>query len=220
MLRIENSTPAKSIAGRKHSGTVAKIRRVPGVQYVYERKKNLDRREFVDAFIPKYGIGAELGVQKGYFSHELLSITKPTKLFLVDPWYLLGAEWEWSGGNRSTTTAVARIIERYSPQLVSGQIELVVANDLDFLDALEDESLDWAYIDSSHEYEHTVAELSLLQKKVKRSGVIAGDDWHDDPGHRHHGVARAVRELCEHSAYELIYSNDPNSQWAVSLAND
>jgi len=37
-------------------------------------------------------IGAELGVIKGSFSDYFL-LTKPSKLYLVDPWYSAGSEW-------------------------------------------------------------------------------------------------------------------------------
>lgn len=49
------------------------------------------------------------------------------------------------------------------------------------------ESLDFVFLDSSHEYEHIITELSLWVPKIKRTGVIAGHDYHASPG-VHHGV--------------------------------
>ena len=66
-----------------------------------------------------------------------------------------------------------------------------------------DDFFDWVYLDTTHEYGHTRDELEILRTKVKPSGVIAGDDWHEDPAHLHHGVCRAVREFCDRYGWEL-----------------
>jgi hypothetical protein len=94
-------------------------------------------------------------------------------------------------------------------------MELVIDMDLAFLKRLEDGALDWAYVDTTHQYEHTKAELDLLQRKVKLGGVIAGDDWQLDPYHRHHGVCRAVREFVAVRPFELFYTSDSDMQWAI-----
>jgi len=49
-------------------------------------------------FIAPGGVGAELGVHKGYFSPVLLEGLAPEKLYLIDPWYLQGKEWTWEEG--------------------------------------------------------------------------------------------------------------------------
>jgi hypothetical protein len=51
----------------------------------------------------------------------------------------------------------------------------------------DNESLDFVFLDSSHEYEHIVTELSLWLPKIKRNGVIAGHDYYAYTG-VHHGV--------------------------------
>jgi len=195
-------------------GAVRAVRRLPGVQRLYEAKKNYGRKAIVVQFLSG-GVGAELGVQKGYFSQYLLRHGQPDRLHLVDPWYLLGPSWEWAGGDRSTTRALARIIRRQGAELSAGRVVLHIQDDLDFLAELEDEVLDWAYVDTSHEYEHTVAELELLQWKVKRCGTIAGDDWREDPSHPHHGVCRAIRQFCLQTDFEVVWVDTRSRQWAI-----
>jgi hypothetical protein len=89
---------------------------------LHEVRKNRIRKSFVSQIIPRGGVGAELGVHKGYFTELLLEVTQPRRLHLVDPWYLLCGEWVWAGGNRSTTDAVRNIIKRYAKQLVAGRV--------------------------------------------------------------------------------------------------
>jgi hypothetical protein len=64
-------------------------------------------------------------------------------------------------------------------------------------------------------YEHTWAELELLQQKVKPGGLIAGHDWHPDPEHRHHGVYLAVHEFCEKYGWRVKKVDKLYTQWCI-----
>jgi Methyltransferase domain len=200
----------------KRMSIVRAARRLPGVQETYERVKNR-RRQVVFDVLPKGGVGAELGVQKGYFSRTLLVSTDAAHVYLVDPWYLLGPTWHWSGGNRSTVVAVSNVIRRHRREIESGRMSVHILDDRDFLGRLEEGSLDWAYVDSSHEYAHTCEELSLLSRIVKSGGVIAGDDWQPDPNLRHHGVTMAVNEFVGRGGGSLLLADAASRQWAVQL---
>jgi hypothetical protein len=174
------------------------------------------RGPIVAELLPKGGVGAELGVYKGRFSPVLLQVSEAKQLHLVDPWYLLTPEWHWGVGDRSTVNALRRILRRFRNEIEAGRVEVHVGNDLDVLRRMADHSLDWAYLDSSHAYGHTVDELALLDRKVRPGGVIAGDDWQPDPDHPHHGVHRAVTEFLQANGYELRYADVGNRQWAIS----
>ncbi len=182
---------------------------------VSEGNRNELREEFLRKTIPANGVGAELGVFKGTFTRSLLEATRARKLYIVDPWHRLGARWEWASGDRSTINALRRILDEHRDDLVAGRLELVIDTDLAFLKRLDDGALDWAYVDTTHQYEQTKSELDLLQRKVKPGGVIAGDDWQPDPSHRHHGVCRAVREFVAVQPFELLYASENDLQWAI-----
>jgi hypothetical protein len=176
---------------------------------------NLKRIPFIQTFIPKNKVGIELGVFRGWFSKLLLKHTHPNKLHLVDPWFKLTPEWHWGGGERSTITALIRILESFRSEIETGKIVVHVDDDLLVLKQFHESSLDWAYIDSSHQYEHTKLELEILDTKIRNSGLIAGDDWHEDENHPHFGVARAVNEFVKKGEWKLIYSNEEDRQWAI-----
>lgn len=185
------------------------------VYSVHEWRKNWIRRKFVQEVLPLGGIGAELGVHKGYFTRCLLDNSKPRRLHLVDPWYLLGSEWPWTGGNRCTVRGLVGVFLAFRKEIKTGQVEVHVSGDLEVLTGFSDGYLDWAYVDSSHEYMHTLQELEMLKCKVCENGVIAGDDWQIDPNHPHHGVCRAVLEFIDREPYELVYSSALDKQWAI-----
>lgn len=163
--------------------------------------KDLARSSFLNQIIPKGGVGAELGVEKGVFTRCLLDVTEPEKLHLIDPWYLLGREWHWGSGNRSTVDALIGILGAFKNDLVEGRIVLNIGYDLEILSTFPEQYLDWVYIDTTHQYEHTQKELELLKSKIKENGIIAGDDWQINPDHPHHGVCRAVNEFVKREPY-------------------
>lgn len=192
-------------------------RRFDLVQDVYEARKNRLRRSVISEVLPRHGVGAELGVHKGHLTPHLIEWTDATKLYAVDPWYLLGAEWDWAAGDKSTVGGLVRTLKRAERHIQSGRAEVVISDDCEWLAGLPDDHLDWAYVDSSHEYEHTLRELDLLVSKVKTDGVIAGDDWNPDPGHRHHGVTKAVNEFEAQGLVAVFMTDEPTKQWAARV---
>jgi len=180
-----------------------------------EEKVNRLRVEFIDKILPKNGVGAELGVFKGFFSPLLLEKSQAKQLHLIDPWYFLTPNWHWGGGNRSTVDALVKILQKLKPQIDQGTVRVHVGDDCQVLSTFPDGHFDWAYIDSSHQYEHTVKELEILKSKVKIGGVISGDDWQPDASHPHHGVYRAVTEFVQATGYEILYASQHDRQWAL-----
>jgi hypothetical protein len=190
-------------------------RKLNSVEALLARRRGSIRAKFLEQMIPKGGVGAELGVYKGHFTRFILDVVAPERLHLIDPWYLLGERWEWADGNQSTIEALAGILRAYAAELTCGRAILHVGYDLEVLRTFPDAYFDWVYLDTSHDYGHSVEELELLAVKVNASGVIAGDDWQTDPAHVHHGVCRAVREFIAYEPYDLLYADDTDKQWAI-----
>jgi hypothetical protein len=193
-----------------------KLARQDRIERRAEARRNKERISILQNYFVQGAVGAELGVHKGYFSRVLLCELKPQRLYLIDPWYQLGREWSWGPGNRGTCRALSKIVMNLEEDLVAGRAVLRVGDDLEQLMHLPDGCLDWAYVDSSHAYEHTARELELLNSKVKSGGYIGGDDWRPDPRERHHGVYRAVQEFIAATDWRLAYSNDHNLQWILA----
>lgn len=173
------------------------------------------RGQILQRLVPSNSVGAEIGVHKGRFIRAILDMIKPTKLHLIDPWYLFGKEWQWAQGNRSTMEALIGILRAYEEELINSSVVLHIGYDLDILPTFPDQYFDWVYLDTSHQYEQTKRELELLKLKTKADGIIAGDDWHTDPDNMHHGVCQAVREFVENEPYEIVYADESNKQWAI-----
>jgi hypothetical protein len=156
-------------------------------------------------------------VFKGHLTPILVKIARPTRLYAVDPWYRAEPEWTWARGRRSTVLGLAGAMRRSHRAIEAGTVEVRVEFDTEFLRELPDAHLDWVYVDTTHQYEHTCDELALLAHKVRAGGVIAGDDWQTDPSHRHHGVKRAVDEFVAGGRAQLVRVDETIHQWAVRL---
>jgi hypothetical protein len=179
------------------------------------------RREDVLRVLPRHAVGAEIGVFRGEFTEHILRIAAPRELHLIDAWWLLYGDRypDWGPytdfGRLRTRDAyedARRVVSRHS---ASDICTFHVEDRLLALASFPDDYFDWVYLDASHEYEETLEELELLDSKVRSSGLIAGDDWHEEPDHIHHGLCLAVRDFIEHSRWELVRV-DSFCQWCIA----
>jgi Methyltransferase domain len=180
----------------------------------------ISRRGEILKLIPRGSIGAELGVFCGNFSLALVALTQPARLHLVDPWWKANGDFyaDWGTytdfGKLGTKHAYALTIDNLMRIKREGDVHIHNEFSAEWLATIPEAYLDWAYIDSSHAYEQTLEELHLLERKVKKSGLIFGDDFYPDETHVHHGVYRAVQKFTRDSPYDLVYA-DANMQWAI-----
>ncbi len=172
---------------------------IPKVELREEHIRNLrvvlDRKAFLHA-LPKGGIVAEAGVDKGDFSAMILEITRPHRLHLIDIWS--------SARYHQGLQGVVR--ERFAKELDEGRVRIDLGLSTDVLATFPDHHFDWIYIDTDHGYKVTAAELAIARRKVKEGGIIAGHDFSTcnyDGGVRY-GVVEAVHEFCVEHHWELI----------------
>ena len=162
-------------------------------------KSKEDPRNYLLDTMPKEGICAEIGAWKGDFSQRILKRTKPSKLYLVDPWqYVEDYENAWYGGSigsqEGMDTIYNSVCKRFAGEIESGQLETVRMGSAEGIATFEDAYFDWVYIDGNHTYEYVKKDLEISWQKTKTGGFVTGDDygvkgWWDD------GVTVAVDEF-------------------------
>lgn len=135
-------------------------------------------------------VGAELGVCHGINAMHIYHTARPSKFFLIDPWFPVSC---YSDGAIINPVHYDRIFHQhreqhggtyegvvrsfFAPQIESGEVELIKATTQQWMQHLPDNTLDWVYIDSSHDLEQTYKELELCKRVVKKDGIIAGHDF-------------------------------------------
>ncbi len=160
--------------------------------------------------LPKNGVGAEIGVHLGDFSHLILDIAQPKKLYLIDPWKAFQSEEyqeSWYGQSTPQSAMDERhqgVCSRFQSRIQQGQVEVLRQFSNTALSSLADESLDFVYIDGDHTYEGAKQDLELSFAKLKKGGLMTGDDY--GPGDWWQGgVKKAVDEFGWNSGVKLLW---------------
>ena len=140
--------------------------------------------------LPKNAVAAELGVEHGLFSKEIIQRCSPIELVLVDTWPDESIKQE----------CVANV-------MIPEKTFLQQTTSVEYLNSVDANTLDWVYIDTDHTYATTRAELEAAAKAVKPDGYICGHDYTsiNYSGLKRYGVVEAVNEFCVKHNYEFIY---------------
>ncbi len=148
-------------------------------------------RKFLLDMLPKNSVCAEIGVNKGEFSEEIINIVKPKKLHLIDPWHA-EPHSEYYG----------QVCEKFKSNVESGQVEIHKSKSQFCYDKFPDNYFDWIYVDGSHNYKSVRRDLDLYYPKVKMFGFITGDDYRHVEKRK--GLRDAVAEIAEKYSMRLI----------------
>ncbi|MDA0682947.1 MAG: class I SAM-dependent methyltransferase [Bacteroidetes bacterium] len=155
------------------------------------------------------GEAAEIGVQRGNYSVELLKRWKGLRLYSIDPWMEMGEEYvdisNVSQGEQEQlyeeTVDNLRLFGKRSEIIRQTSQQAVVH--------FEDEQLDFVYIDAQHHYEAVKEDISLWWPKVKKGGLLAGHDYLDGvPGTGKYGVKTAVDEFVRREGLDLLVTEE------------
>lgn len=123
------------------------------------------------------GIGAEVGVQYGLFSHHLLSHWTGT-LISIDPW--MHCETYDDVANVASETQ-EEIYEAARKRLAifGSRSQLWRQTSLEAARDLGDGTLDFVYLDARHDQASVAEDLAAWWPKVRPGGIIAGHDYLD-----------------------------------------
>jgi hypothetical protein len=147
----------------------------------------------------KTGVGAEIGVERGNFSKQILSQWKG-KLLSVDMW---SHEEIYKEAIKNLTFAAHPVGDR---------CVMLKERSVDAAKKFPDERFDFVYIDADHDYKSCKEDLEAWFPKVRHGGLVAGHDylnWSKDEGAGcEFGVKAAVDEFCVKHGYKLYVTTD------------
>ncbi|OGH24581.1 MAG: hypothetical protein A3B47_03835 [Candidatus Levybacteria bacterium RIFCSPLOWO2_01_FULL_39_24] len=159
-----------------------------------------------------FTIGAEIGVEKGYFSKRLCGKVQNLKLYAVDAW----APYKFPGNGKfgKSTNRQNRYYEEAKTRLAPFNCEIIRDYSMDAVKKFKDDSLDFVYIDANHGYEFVKEDIAEWSKKVRKDGIVAGDDYFVfNSGND--GVVKAVDEWVEKHEikYLFIFNKEHHPSW-------
>jgi hypothetical protein len=111
--------------------------------------------------------GAEIGTYKGEFTEKFAKAG--LKIFAVDPWTAYeGTTQERQGFLYDHTK---RILAPYP------NCKIVRKTSMEAVKDFADNSLDFVYIDGSHDFRYVAEDIEEWTKKVKVGGIVSGHDY-------------------------------------------
>jgi predicted O-methyltransferase YrrM len=178
----------------------------------YPIRLGINRKELANLFKELgFKTGAEIGVDKGYFSLDMCMANPGVKLYCIDPWKVYSAypdmkEQHYLDVNYKITT---RRLAPYNCQIIKRSSMGVVKD-------FEDNSLDFVYIDGNHEHDYVLEDIREWSRKVRTGGIVSGHDYNwKSHGKRRADVSNAVDGYCKDNGIKNLFLANGNggSSW-------
>ncbi len=156
-----------------------------------------------------FTLGAEIGVEIGTFSKHLCVDNPKLKLYSIDSWSAYKVYGFGKSQNRQNS-----YYERAKIKLAPYNCEIINDFSVNAVKKFKDESLDFVFIDASHDYEHVKEDIREWSKKVKRGGIVAGHDYYVFSS-GNDGVVKAVNEWVRKNNIKpwFVYNKEKTPSW-------
>lgn len=144
--------------------------------------------------LPKNSICAEIGVDEGIFSDEILKISNPKELYLIDFWE----------GSQEHQKKHQVVIDKFKKEK---SVKVIKDDSVKAAVKFKDDFFDFIYLDTSKTYNQTLSELLAYKDKIKKNGFICGHDYTDGSwvNLTRWRVKEAVRFFCVKEGWRFVY---------------
>jgi predicted O-methyltransferase YrrM len=130
----------------------------------------------------------EIGVWKGgstaYMGVEIYNSKKVIEYHAIDT-------FEGSIEHGEVNGLYEEALENLKPLINLKVVKIIKGHSQDVVNNYEDESIDFCFIDGSHQYEDVKADIIAYLPKVKKGGILSGHDYDSI----WEGVIKAVDEI-------------------------
>lgn len=143
-------------------------------------------------------IGSWKGKSSAYMAVEIINSNKDIEFYCVDTW-----EGSVKHEGMKELPKLYDIFLNNMKPVEEYYFPLKISS-LDACKKFKDNSLDFVFIDASHEYEDVKADIIAWLPKIKPGGILAGHDYYIGDFDYYPGVKQAVNE--EFSEFETKYN--------------
>ena len=148
-------------------------------------------------------VGTFLGKSAVYMAVEIINSGKLIKFDCIDHW--LGSEEHKDNDKVDVDNLYEDFLKNIEP--VKGIIKPVWVDSISASKLYKPNSLDFIFIDASHDEQSVKADLTYWMPRLKEDGIIAGDDIGNE------GVANAVKWFFDNEKLDIL-----GRQWLVDLS--
>jgi hypothetical protein len=192
-------------------------------------KEHKDYETLVTLHCPYFkhnGIVGEIGVHTGRHAKKMWYVTKPKKLFLIDPWEGIYSFWSHTTkiGNRDNyvkrwdeENVLENDKEKYQhidnnsytkmsnrvknmKKYHNGEIHIMRNRSNDVVNKFPNNYFDWLVVDGAHDYENVKLDLNNYLPKMKNGSVILCDDYFQNSG-----TVAAINEFLHKNNFEAKF---------------
>lgn len=178
------------------------------------RQGYIENKSFILNYIKENSIGLEIGVWKGKFSEFINNQKQLSHFYLCDPWKFQSEfpnSW-YGGGISQEQQDMDMIFENVNNNLGKyDHITILRDYSKNLPNYLEDNSLDWVYIDGNHVYEYVLEDLKISFNLTKPQGIILGDDY----SNHHPGVIKATQDFLNQYQDKVELLEIKNKQFVI-----
>jgi hypothetical protein len=148
---------------------------------------NVLRNILVQGNILKLNRGAEVGVLYGDTSAYLLKELPSLTLLSIDPYVTYKDDRD---GRPQAQLSEYEAIARDKLAQFGTRSQIIKEFSVEAARTIEDESLDFVFIDANHTYDSVREDIEAWYPKVRKDGLFCGHDYRSFPG-----VTQAVEEF-------------------------
>ena len=132
-------------------------------------------------------VGSWKGKSSAFMAVEIANSGKDIEFYCVD---------NWSGSSEHAGLKLDSLFKEFKENMkpLERYYKPVKSDSLVAARSFDDDSLDFVFIDASHEYEDVKNDILAWLPKVRKGGVLAGHDYYVDGEDYYPGVKRAVDE--------------------------
>ena len=163
-------------------------------------------------------IGAEIGVASGKHAKQILNFLNIKQLVLVDPWKVYSDVWQVDNTSPKGLDKFDDIFHENNYKKTvkkfsnNPKVKIIRDYSVNAAKMFDDKYFDFVYLDGDHSYEGVKKDLDSWYPKLKKFGVMCGDDY----GNMHLPVIEAVSEFVyEHKL--LVTCSEDKQFWFVKV---
>ena len=119
-----------------------------------------------------FTVGAEIGVERGLYTKQLVKANPNLQMFAIDPWIT------YKGYTSAWNNDIFEDFYLTTQERLKGyNVHFIRSFSMDALANFEDGQLDFVYIDGNHALPFVAQDIAGWDKKVRSGGIVAGHDY-------------------------------------------
>lgn len=148
-------------------------------------------------------VGAEVGVDSATTTEYILRMCPLVSIYAIDPWTAYSDVLSENISQEHQDKHYQQSVDKLTPY--GDRVSIVRMTSMDAVKLFDDCSLDFLFIDGSHNYENVLEDLIHWYPKLKLTGLLSGHDI---------GVPSVYKAMTEFSQMQhLEYIPLENSAW-------